>query len=88
MADYRTQMEDFVVGSGPAAKAGDNVSVHYPGTLVDGTKFDELGRPRAIPFSFPLGAGRVIKGWDNGVAGMQVGGQTQADHPARRSLRS
>src|SRR4051794_31570534 len=74
LADFKTQVEDFIVGNGPAAKAGDNVSVHYTGTLTDGTKFDS-SVDRGQPFSFPLGAGRVIKGWDVGVAGMQVGGK-------------
>ncbi len=74
MADFQTQIEDFVVGTGPAAKAGDNVSVHYTGTLVDGTKFDS-SVDRGQPFSFPLGDGRVIQGWDVGVTGMQVGGK-------------
>jgi peptidylprolyl isomerase len=59
-------------GTGTAAKAGDTVKVHYTGTLYDGTKFDS-SRDRGTPFSFVLGAGRVIKGWDEGVAGMQVG---------------
>ena len=74
MADFRTQVEDFIVGSGPAAKAGDLVSVHYTGTLVDGTKFDS-SVDRGQPFSFPLGRGQVIRGWDAGVVGMQVGGK-------------
>jgi FKBP-type peptidyl-prolyl cis-trans isomerase len=74
VADFKTQIEDFIVGTGPAAKAGDNVSVHYTGTLTDGTKFDS-SVDRGQPFSFPLGAGRVIKGWDVGVAGMQAGGK-------------
>ena len=74
MADFQTQIEDFIVGTGPEAKAGDNVSVHYTGTLVNGTKFDS-SVDRGQPFSFPLGAGRVIKGWDVGVAGMKVGGK-------------
>ncbi len=74
MADFQTQIEDFIVGSGPAAKSGDQVSVHYTGTLVDGTRFDS-SVDRGQPFAFPLGRGRVIKGWDVGVVGMQVGGK-------------
>jgi FKBP-type peptidyl-prolyl cis-trans isomerase len=73
MADFQTQIDDLKAGTGPAAKAGDRVSVHYVGTLTDGKKFDS-SRDRGQPFQFPLGAGRVISGWDNGVAGMQVGG--------------
>jgi FKBP-type peptidyl-prolyl cis-trans isomerase len=66
------QYEDTVVGTGPEAVAGKGVEVHYTGTLADGTKFDSsVGRR---PFSFRLGAGQVIKGWDEGVAGMKVGG--------------
>jgi FKBP-type peptidyl-prolyl cis-trans isomerase len=60
-------------GDGNEARAGDTVSVHYTGWLVDGNKFDS-SRDRGQPFVFPLGAGRVIKGWDEGVAGMKVGG--------------
>ena len=67
------QIEDVRVGTGAEAKAGQNVSVHYVGTLPDGTKFD-ASRDRGKPFDFPLGGGRVIKGWDQGVAGMKVGG--------------
>ena len=74
MADFQTQVEDFVVGEGPEAKAGDNVSVHYTGTLTDGAKFDS-SVDRGQPFSFPPGKGRVIRGWDVGVAGMKVGGK-------------
>lgn len=81
MADFQTQIEDFVVGTGPAAKAGDTVSVHYTGTLTDGTKFDS-SVDRGQPFDFPLGAGRVIPGWDAGVAGMQVGGKRKLIIPA------
>lgn len=67
------QYEDSVVGTGPEAVAGKSVEVHYTGTLADGTKFDS-SHDRRQPFSFRLGAGRVIKGWDEGVAGMKVGG--------------
>src|SRR6185437_3134952 len=66
-------IEDIRVGTGAEAKAGQAVSVHYVGTLTDGKKFDS-SRDRGKPFDFPLGGGRVIKGWDQGVAGMKVGG--------------
>jgi len=64
---------DLHVGSGAAAKAGDNVRVHYVGKLTDGTTFDS-SRDRGQPFDFALGAGQVIPGWDEGVVGMRVGG--------------
>ncbi len=71
------QYEDTVVGSGATATAGQRVSVHYTGWLFDngakGRKFDS-SKDRGQPFSFPLGAGHVIGGWDEGVQGMQVGG--------------
>jgi len=61
-------------GTGDEAKPGANVSVHYTGWLTDGRKFDS-SRDRGQPFSFPLGGGQVIRGWDEGVAGMKVGGR-------------
>lgn len=61
-------------GTGEAAKKGDTVAVHYTGKLKDGTKFDS-SLDRGQPIVFPLGAGRVIKGWDEGIAGMKVGGK-------------
>ena len=67
------QYADLVVGKGREAQAGETATVHYTGTLVDGTKFDS-SKDRNQPFSFPLGAGRVIKGWDEGVQGMKIGG--------------
>ena len=66
--------EDLKEGDGQEAKSGDTVEVHYTGRLKDGTKFDS-SLDRGQPFSFPLGKGRVIKGWDEGVAGMKVGGK-------------
>tara|TARA_B100000963_G_scaffold49244_1_gene37455 strand:+ start:3428 stop:3997 length:570 start_codon:yes stop_codon:yes gene_type:complete len=67
------KIEDKIVGDGDEALSGKTVTVNYTGTLVNGDQFDSsIGR---APFSFPLGAGRVIKGWDEGVAGMKVGGK-------------
>lgn len=68
------RITDVVVGTGAEASPGDTVVVHYRGTLEDGSQFD-ASYDRGTPFSFPLGAGRVIKGWDEGVQGMQVGGK-------------
>ncbi len=75
------KMIDHKIGTGAEAVAGKTVVVHYTGWLFDaaapenkGKKFDS-SRDRGDPFSFPLGAGRVIQGWDQGVAGMKIGGQ-------------
>ena len=75
------QYIDVKKGDGPTAAAGQKVSVHYTGWLLDGTKFDS-SRDRGTPFDFDLGQGQVIKGWDEGVAGMQVGGQRRLIIPA------
>ncbi|RPJ69430.1 MAG: FKBP-type peptidyl-prolyl cis-trans isomerase [Acidobacteria bacterium] len=72
---------DIVVGTAEEAKKGQTVRVHYTGWLKDGTKFDS-SVDRGKPFEFPLGAGRVIKGWDEGVAGMKVGGKRKLVIPA------
>ena len=66
-------IQDLTVGTGDEATSGATVTVHYEGWLSNGTKFDS-SRDRNEPFSFLLGAGRVIRGWDEGVAGMRVGG--------------
>lgn len=72
--------EDVVVGNGAEAVPGKQVTVHYTGTLTDGTKFDSsVGRE---PFEFTLGAGEVIQGWDMGVAGMKVGGKRKLTIPS------
>jgi FKBP-type peptidyl-prolyl cis-trans isomerase len=75
------QYRDDAAGEGQEAKAGDTVSVHYTGTLENGSKFDS-SRDRGQPLRFPLGAGHVIKGWDEGVAGMKVGGKRTLVIPA------
>ena len=67
------QKTDITIGEGAEAVAGKQVVVHYTGTLTNGTKFDS-SKDRGQPFTFGLGAGQVIQGWDQGVAGMKVGG--------------
>lgn len=73
--DTGLRYRDEKVGEGREARAGDRVAVHYTGTLEEsGKKFDS-SRDRGRPFEFDLGAGRVIRGWDEGVAGMREGGR-------------
>ena len=72
---------DITVGRGKEAKKGDMVVVHYTGRLKSGKKFDS-SEDRNEPFEFPLGAGQVIQGWDEGVAGMKVGGKRKLTIPA------
>ncbi len=73
-AEAKLEIADLVVGTGAVAETGKSVTVHYRGTLKDGTEFDS-SRKHDAPFSFPLGAGKVIPGWDEGVKGMKVGGK-------------
>jgi FKBP-type peptidyl-prolyl cis-trans isomerase FkpA len=73
-------IEDTSEGTGAEAKAGQRVKVHYTGTLTDGKKFDS-SRDRGQPFQFTLGTGQVIRGWDEGVAGMKVGGTRRLTIP-------
>ena len=72
---------DLVEGAGARPKPGETVSVHYTGWLKSGQKFDS-SVDRGEPFTFPIGKGRVIKGWDEGVAGMKVGGRRRLIIPA------
>jgi len=73
-------IEDLVVGTGDAASAGQKVSVHYTGWTIDGKKFDS-SKDRGQAFLFSLGRGEVIRGWDEGVAGMKVGGKRKLTIP-------
>lgn len=75
------KIEDEVVGKGAAVKTGDTAEVNYVGTLLDGTKFDS-SYDRNQTFSFQVGAGRVIEGWDKGLVGMQVGGKRKLTIPS------
>jgi FKBP-type peptidyl-prolyl cis-trans isomerase FkpA len=84
--DSGLEFKDLVVGTGAQATAGRQVTVHYTGWLQNpdgsaGKKFDS-SLDRGQPFDFPLGAGRVIRGWDEGVAGMKVGGKRRLIIPA------
>jgi FKBP-type peptidyl-prolyl cis-trans isomerase FkpA len=73
-------IEEVTVGTGATATAGQKVTVHYTGWLTNGTKFDS-SKDRGDPFEFPLGGGRVIKGWDEGVQGMKIGGKRKLTIP-------
>jgi FKBP-type peptidyl-prolyl cis-trans isomerase len=75
------QIDELAPGGGAEAQRGRTVEVHYTGWLTNGTKFDS-SLDRGRPFSFPLGAGRVIAGWDKGVEGMKVGGKRKLTIPA------
>ncbi len=76
------QATDEIVGTGATAVAGDSVTVNYVGSLTDGTVFDASANHGSTGFTFNLGAGQVIKGWDLGVAGMKVGGKRKLIIPA------
>jgi len=78
MADL--EIEDQIVGDGDEAVAGQTVEVHYTGWLTDGTKFDS-SHDRNQTFRFKLGGGQVIAGWDQGVAGMKIGGARKLTIP-------
>lgn len=80
ITDSGLKYEEILVGEGEMAAVGQIVRVHYTGWLTNGTKFDS-SLDRGDPFSFPLGKGRVIRGWDEGVQGMQVGGRRRLTIP-------
>lgn len=84
MAEVTTESglkyDDLVEGKGDAARAGQTVAVHYTGWLTGGKKFDS-SKDRGDPFSFTLGKGGVIKGWDEGVQGMKIGGTRKLTIP-------
>jgi len=80
MTDSGLKYEDLAEGEGDSVVAGKTVRVHYTGWLTNGSKFDS-SLDRNDPFSFPLGAGRVIRGWDEGVQGMKVGGRRKLTIP-------
>ena len=75
------QIEELATGEGVVAAPGHQVTVHYTGTLMDGSKFDS-SHDRNQPFTFALGKGQVIQGWDQGVAGMAVGGKRRLTIPS------
>ena len=79
--DNQLQVVDETVGTGLEAVAGKKVTVNYSGTLTNGTKFDS-SYDQGVPFTFNLGAGEVIKGWDLGVAGMKEGGKRKLTIPS------
>jgi FKBP-type peptidyl-prolyl cis-trans isomerase len=74
------KVEDLTLGTGPQVKSGDTISIHYLGTLIDGTKFDS-SYDRGQPFETQIGVGMVIPGWDQGIIGLQVGGKRRLTIP-------
>jgi peptidylprolyl isomerase/FKBP-type peptidyl-prolyl cis-trans isomerase FkpA len=80
-SDAKLITQDVVVGTGDTAESGDTLSMKYTGKLLDGTEFDSTTKHGDQPFKFQLGAGRVIKGWDQGIVGMKVGGKRKLTIP-------
>lgn len=81
MSKNNLLIQDLIIGTGPEVKSGDTISIHYLGTLEDGTKFDS-SYDRKEPFEVQVGVGYVIKGWDQGVPGMKVGGKRKLTIPS------
>ena len=75
-------IKDELVGTGTEVKSGDTITINYTGKLLDGTVFDSSLKPGRTPFSTKIGVGQVIKGWDEGVIGMKVGGKRTLTIPA------
>jgi FKBP-type peptidyl-prolyl cis-trans isomerase FkpA len=82
ITDSGLKYEDLVEGEGAVAEAGQTVTVHYTGWLTDGSKFDS-SLDRNQPFQFRLGKGQVIRGWDEGVQGMKIGGKRKLTIPSQ-----
>ena len=80
--DTKFKIEDIKEGEGPEVTGGDNITIHYHGTLEDGTVFDSSVE-RGSPFQTRIGVGQVIEGWDMGVPGMKVGGKRKLTIPAK-----
>jgi FKBP-type peptidyl-prolyl cis-trans isomerase len=80
-APTKLEIDDTIAGSGREAKTGDTVHVQYTGTLMNGTKFDSSYDHGGDPFKFTLGKGEVIRGWDEGVVGMKIGGKRRLRIP-------
>jgi FKBP-type peptidyl-prolyl cis-trans isomerase len=80
MSDGELIIEDLSLGEGEAVKAGDAISIHYHGTLTDGTVFDSSVE-RGVPFETTIGVGQLISGWDQGIPGMKVGGKRRLTIP-------
>ncbi len=80
--DTKFKLEEIKVGEGPEVTGGDNITIHYHGTLEDGTVFDSSVE-RGSPFQTRIGVGEVIEGWDMGVPGMKVGGKRRLTIPAK-----
>lgn len=78
--EQELRIEDMVIGTGKEVQDGDTVVVHYHGTLTDGTKFDS-SYDRKQPFEVKIGVGYVIRGWDEGIPGMKVGGKRKLTIP-------
>jgi FKBP-type peptidyl-prolyl cis-trans isomerase len=83
----KLKIEDILVGTGAPVKSGDTISIHYLGTLMDGTKFDS-SYDRGQPFETQIGVGMLIEGWDKGIPGMKIGGKRKLTIPSQMAYGS